>query len=73
MRKAEAGAMKDLILVDELQRVSSDFIGSPYSAIIVPDYTMVIGENSAKILAWYDNEWGYSCRLVDIWSDLRQK
>ena len=66
MIEAQNGAFKDLILVDEYKRVSTDFIGSPYSSIFVPDFTVVVGDKNAKILAWYDNEWGYSSRLVDM-------
>lgn len=66
MRAAQNSNFKDLILVDEYKRVSVDFVGSPYSAIFVPDFTVVVGENNAKVLAWYDNEWGYSVRLVDM-------
>ncbi len=66
MREAANTHMKNYILMDDYKRVSSDFIGSPYSAIFVPDYTMVVGDKAAKILAWYDNEWGYSSRLVDM-------
>ena len=64
-REVQHTSMKDIIYVDEEKCVSSDFIGSPYSAIFVPDKTLVIG-NSAKVLAWYDNEMGYSTRLVDM-------
>ena len=64
-RHAQTCAMKDILYVDEEKCVSSDFIGSPYSAIIVPDKTLAIG-NSVKVLAWYDNEMGYSTRLVDM-------
>jgi glyceraldehyde 3-phosphate dehydrogenase len=60
---AELGKM---ILVDHDKRVSGDFIGCDYSAIFVPDLTRVVGSNTAKVVAWYDNEWGYSCRLVDM-------
>ena len=49
---------------DEL--VSMDFKGNPASAIIDAPSTMVIGGNMVKVLAWYDNEWGYSCRLADL-------
>lgn len=66
MRVAQDSNFKDLILVDEHKRVSVDFVGSSYSAIFVPDFTVVVGENNAKVLAWYDNEWGYSVRLVDM-------
>ncbi len=60
-------SMQNLIKIDEDQCVSSDFIGSSYSAIFVPDKTLVQNE-SIKILAWYDNEMGYSHRLVDMCS-----
>ncbi|PAF41710.1 type I glyceraldehyde-3-phosphate dehydrogenase [Helicobacter sp. 11S03491-1] len=63
---AQENTMKGLILVDNDKCVSSDFIGSPYSAIFVPDKTLVLGDKSAKVLAWYDNEMGYSHRLVDM-------
>ncbi len=63
--KAQEGAMKGLIIVDDEQRVSSDFIGSSASAIIVSDKSIAI-DKSAKILAWYDNEMGYTHRLVDM-------
>ncbi len=56
----------NIIYVDNDKCVSSDFIGSSYSAIIVPDKTSMIGEKFLKILAWYDNEMGYSHRLVDM-------
>jgi len=46
--------------------VSMDFKGNPVSSIIDGPSTMVIGGNMVKILAWYDNEWGYSCRLGDL-------
>ncbi len=46
--------------------VSSDFIGSPYSAIFDANYTKVINGNFVKVFGWYDNEWGYSTRLVDL-------
>ena len=59
------GAFKGLIIVDDETRVSSDFIGSKASAVIVPDKTIAIGK-SAKVLAWYDNEMGYTHRLVDM-------
>ncbi|KIM12706.1 MAG: glyceraldehyde-3-phosphate dehydrogenase [Sulfuricurvum sp. PC08-66] len=63
---AAAGAFKGLIEVDHDKRVSSDFIGSTYSATFVPDMTSVIEGKTVKVLAWYDNEWGYSSRLVDM-------
>ncbi len=63
---AAKGEFKGLILVDNDKCVSSDFIGSTYSSIFVPDTTQVIDGKLAKVLAWYDNEWGYSSRLVDM-------
>jgi glyceraldehyde 3-phosphate dehydrogenase len=61
-----AKRMGKMILVDHDKRVSGDFIGCDYSAIFVPDLTRVVGEKTVKVVAWYDNEWGYSCRLVDM-------
>ena len=56
----------DIILVDEDKRVSSDFIGCEISSIIASDLTQVLGGNLVKVMAWYDNEWGYSKRLIDL-------
>lgn len=64
--QASNGAFKGLIEVDNDMRVSSDFIGSTYSATYVHDMTSVVNGNTVKVLAWYDNEWGYSSRLVDM-------
>jgi glyceraldehyde 3-phosphate dehydrogenase len=66
MLNASKGSFKGLLEVDTDQRVSSDFIGSTYSATFVPDMTSVVDGNTVKVLAWYDNEWGYSSRLVDM-------
>lgn len=66
MRAAANGAFKDIIKIDEDKCVSSDFIGCNASSIYVPDTTQVVGDKMAKILAWYDNEWGYASRLVDM-------
>lgn len=64
--QASKGTFSGLIEVDNDMRVSSDFIGSTYSATYVPDMTSVVNGNTVKVLAWYDNEWGYSSRLVDM-------
>ncbi len=64
--EASEGKFKGLIEVDNDKRVSSDFIGSTYSSIFVPDMTSVVDGNTVKVLAWYDNEWGYTSRLVDM-------
>jgi len=63
---ASQGAFKGLIEVDNDKRVSCDFIGSTYSSTYVPDMTSVVDGTTVKVLAWYDNEWGYSSRLVDM-------
>lgn len=63
---AAAGSHKGLILVDKEMRVSQDFVGCEYSSIVAEDLTQVIGGNMVKVMAWYDNEWGYSMRLLDM-------
>ena len=60
------GALRGILHVDTRRRVSQDFVGSPFSAIVAEDLLQVIGGNLVKIMAWYDNEWGYSNRLVDM-------
>ncbi|OQX60141.1 MAG: type I glyceraldehyde-3-phosphate dehydrogenase [Helicobacteraceae bacterium 4484_230] len=64
--KAAEGSFKGLIEIDNDKRVSSDFIGSTYSSSYVPDMTSVVDGKTVKVLAWYDNEWGYTSRLVDM-------
>jgi glyceraldehyde 3-phosphate dehydrogenase len=63
---AAEGSFKGLIEIDNDKRVSSDFIGSTYSSTYIPDMTSVVDGKTVKVLAWYDNEWGYSSRLVDM-------
>lgn len=58
--------MKGILGYETNTLVSSDFIGSPYSCIFDANYTKVINQNFIKIFGWYDNEWGYSTRLVDL-------
>ena len=60
------GALKGILEVDVEQRVSSDFVTSTWSSIVAADLTQVIGGDMIKIMAWYDNEWGYSTRLIDM-------
>jgi glyceraldehyde 3-phosphate dehydrogenase len=66
LKKAADGPMKGILEFCEKELVSMDFKGNPHSSIIDAPNTMVIGGNMVKILAWYDNEWGYSCRLGDL-------
>lgn len=56
---------KGIIAVNDSHLVSSDIIGSSYSAVIDPEFTQVIDGDLVKVLAWYDNEWGYANRLVE--------
>lgn len=58
--------MKGIIGFDEKYKVSSDFIGNPLSAIIAKDLTFILQEKHLKIMAWYDNEWGYANRIVEM-------
>jgi len=63
---AQNSFLNGILLLDTEKRVSSDFIGSPYSSIISADLTQVLEENFIKVMAWYDNEFGYANRLVDM-------
>ncbi|HOZ36957.1 MAG TPA: type I glyceraldehyde-3-phosphate dehydrogenase [bacterium] len=56
----------DILMVTNEELVSSDFIGNPYSAIVDLKLTESLGGNLIKVVAWYDNEWGYSNRLVEL-------
>ncbi|MEA3384170.1 MAG: type I glyceraldehyde-3-phosphate dehydrogenase [Campylobacterota bacterium] len=66
LEDASNGYMKGILGVDKEYKVSSDFNGESTSSIVPLDTTQVVGDNMVKVLAWYDNEWGYSCRLVDM-------
>ncbi|TCP69041.1 glyceraldehyde-3-phosphate dehydrogenase [Baia soyae] len=66
LNQAAEGAMKGILAYTELPLVSSDFIGNENSSIVDGLSTMVMGDRQVKVLAWYDNEWGYSCRVVDL-------
>jgi len=65
-KSAAEGALKGIVEYCEEELVSVDFKGNPASAIIDSLSTMSIGSNMVKVIAWYDNEWGYSCRLGDM-------
>ncbi|HEY8316483.1 MAG TPA: type I glyceraldehyde-3-phosphate dehydrogenase, partial [Gaiellaceae bacterium] len=62
---ADRGGFEGILLYSDEPLVSTDIIHSPYSSIFDSDLTMVNG-NLVKVFGWYDNEWGYSCRLVDL-------
>ena len=65
-RAAEEGPMKGILGVSDDPLVSSDFRGDSRSSIIDSASTMVLGGTMVKVIAWYDNEWGYSCRVADL-------
>ena len=65
-RAAAAGPMKGILGVCDEPLVSSDFRGDARSAIIDSASTMLLGDTFLKVVAWYDNEWGYSCRIADL-------
>ncbi len=65
-KTASQGSQKGILGVDEEYRVSMDFVGEELSTVVPLDTIQVIGGNMVKVLSWYDNEWGYSCRLVDM-------
>lgn len=66
LKAAAAAELKGILAVEDAPLVSSDFKGNPNSSIVDSEYTKVIGDNLVKILAWYDNEWGYSNRVKDL-------
>jgi len=66
LKAASENAMKGIIKYTDLPLVSSDHAGTDESAIIDSDLTLVMGGNMLKVIAWYDNEWGYSQRVVDL-------
>jgi glyceraldehyde 3-phosphate dehydrogenase len=66
LKTSSEGALKGILGYTEEPLVSVDFVGDAHSSIIDGLSTMVIGDKQIKILAWYDNEWGYSCRIVDV-------
>ena len=66
LEKAASGELKGILEYCQEKLVSMDFKGNPASSIVDAPSTMVIAGNMVKVLSWYDNEWGYSCRLADL-------
>jgi glyceraldehyde 3-phosphate dehydrogenase len=66
MRAAAAGALKNILACAEEELVSIDFNGSPASSTVDLPLTKVMDGNFCKVLSWYDNEWGFSNRMVDV-------
>jgi glyceraldehyde 3-phosphate dehydrogenase len=66
MREAAEGELKGILQYTEEELVSIDFNGNPHSSIFDASLTKVIGKRCVKVISWYDNEWGYSNRVVDL-------
>jgi glyceraldehyde 3-phosphate dehydrogenase len=66
LREAADGSLNGILAVSEELLVSMDFLHDSHSSIVDAPSTMAIGDRTVKVLAWYDNEWGYSCRVVDL-------
>ncbi len=66
MREAAGGSLKGILKYTEDPIVSSDIIHDEHSSVFVGPWTKVVGDNMLKVLSWYDNEWGYSCRSADL-------
>lgn len=73
MREAADGTLRGILAVTDEELVSSDFLHDSHSSIFDAPSTMVIRDRSVKILSWYDNEWGYSCRIVDLIAYIGQR
>ena len=73
LHQAADGPLKGILVVSKEELVSIDFKGNPYSSIVDAPYTKVMDGDFLKILSWYDNEWGYSNRCVDLLRLLAKK
>jgi glyceraldehyde 3-phosphate dehydrogenase len=65
-KASESGPLKGYLSYEENELVSADFKGNPHSSIVDAPMTLVVGGNCVKVISWYDNEWGYSCRVRDL-------
>lgn len=65
-RKAADGPMKGILGYSDSELVSVDFMGNPHSSIVDAPLTKALGDRMLKVFSWYDNEWGFSCRLKDL-------
>jgi glyceraldehyde 3-phosphate dehydrogenase len=65
-KKASEGDLKNILEYNDLPLVSRDFLANPHSSIFDASFTNVVDKNMVKVLSWYDNEWGYSCRVIDL-------
>jgi glyceraldehyde 3-phosphate dehydrogenase len=73
MREAADGALQGILAVSDEPLVSVDYLHDSHSSILDALSTMVIADRTAKVLSWYDNEWGYSCRVVDLTNHIAQR
>lgn len=73
MKRAAEGPMKGILEYCDSQLVSGDFIGNPHSSIFDSTLTQSIGDNFIKVFSWYDNEWGFSNRMIDVALLMAQK
>jgi glyceraldehyde 3-phosphate dehydrogenase len=73
LKNAAGEELQGILAFSEEPLVSIDFRGNPYSSIVDAEYTKVIGGRLVKVLSWYDNEWGYSCRVRDLVKFIAQK
>ncbi len=73
LKAAAEGPLKGIMAYCEKPLVSSDFIADPHSSIVDAEFTTVMNGDMAKVLAWYDNEWGYSCRVADLCALMAKK
>jgi glyceraldehyde 3-phosphate dehydrogenase len=64
--EAAGGSLRGILAVSHEELVSSDFKSDPHSSIVDAPSTLMLGERAAKVVSWYDNEWGFSCRMVDL-------
>ncbi|MBO0687975.1 MAG: type I glyceraldehyde-3-phosphate dehydrogenase [Candidatus Dormibacteraeota bacterium] len=64
--EAASGSLQGILSVRHEPLVSSDFRTDPHSSIVDAPLTLLLGDRSAKVVSWYDNEWGFSCRMVDL-------
>ena len=73
IREASEGRMKGVLGYDPEPKVSIDFNHTTESSIFAPDQTKVVGGRTVRVLAWYDNEWGFSARMADVAGKMGQK
>src|ERR671937_2761653 len=64
--EAAGGELRGVLAVSHEELVSSDFKNDPHSSIVDAPLTITLGDRTAKVVSWYDNEWGFSCRMVDL-------